>query len=114
MVVWRRSDVLAKEVHRITLGFPSFEKFELGGQMRRSSGSIPDNIAEGSCKGTNKDFANYLNHSKGSARELESQIGRACEAGYIEVKDKDRLLGELGEIVKMICGVARFLKKKGG
>lgn len=112
MVVWRRADVLAKEVHKITLGFPKFETYELGIQMRRSAGSIPDNIAEGSCKGTAKDFTNYLNHSKGSASELEVQVGRAFEAEYISLKDKDRILKELENIVKMICGVARYLKKK--
>lgn len=113
MKVWVRADVLAKEIHKLTLEFPSFEKFELGGQMRRSSGSIADNIAEGSCKSTSKDFTNYLNHSKGSATELESQVGRAAEAGYIGLEDKNRILKELDEIVKMICGVARYLRKKG-
>ncbi len=111
MIVWGRADVLAKEIHRITLGFPKFETYELGSQMRRSAGSIPDNIAEGSCKGTAKDFVNYLNHAKGSASELESQVGRAAEAGYVSSEDKDRILGELGEIVKMICGVVRKLGK---
>jgi four helix bundle protein len=112
MKVWVRADVLAKEIHKLTLGFPKFETYELGSQMRRSAGSIPDNIAEGSCKSTSRDFINYLNHSKGSARELESQIGRAVEAGYVSLEDGERILKELMEIVKMICGVARFLKKK--
>ena len=113
MIVWQRADKLAKKIHSLTLSFPKFETYELGSQMRRSSGSIPDNIGEGSCKGTNKDFTNYLNHSKGSAVELESQIGRAYEAGYISLGDRDLILKELEEIVKMICGVARVLKRKG-
>jgi len=113
MKVWQRGDKLAKEIHRLTLGFPSFERFELGSQMRRSSGSVPDNISEGSCKGTDKDFINYLNHSKGSASELEVQIGRVFDAGYISEADRDKYLKELGEIVKMICGVIRYLKKEG-
>jgi len=112
MKVWHRADKLAKEIHSLTLSFPKFETYELGGQMRRSAGSIPDNISEGSCKGTNKDFINYLNHSKGSASELESQVGRAFDARYISLEDRDRILKELGEIVRMICGVARFLRKK--
>ena len=111
MKVWQRADVLSKEIHRLTLGFPKFEMYALGDQMRRSSGSVPDNISEGSCKGTNKDFINYLNHSKGSVSELEVQIGRAFDAGYIREEDRDRYLKELGEIVKMICGVIRCLKR---
>jgi len=111
MVAWVRADKIAKEIHALTLGFPKFETYELGSQMRRSAGSIPDNIAEGSCKSTDKDFANYLNHSKGSASELEVQVGRAAEAGYISTVYRDKLLKELLEIVKMICGVARVLRK---
>jgi len=113
MKVWHRADKLAKKIHRLTLSFPKFETYELGSQMRRSAGSIPDNIAEGSCKKTAKDFINYLNHSKGSASELESQIGRAFSAGYISEFDRDRLLKELSEIVKMICGVIRYLNRNG-
>ena len=112
MKVWMRADKLAKEIHRLTLGFPKFEIYELGSQMRRSAGSVLDNISEGSCKGTDKDFINYLNHSKGSAAELEVQIGRAFDAGYISDGDRDRILRELGEIVKMVCGVIRYLKRK--
>lgn len=112
MVVWQRADKLAKEIHSLTLSFPKFEMFELGSQMRRSSGSIADNISEGSCKNTDKDFAHYLNHAKGSARELESQIGRVVEAGYISREKGDELGGELLVIVKIICGVIRKLNSR--
>jgi len=113
MVAWQRADKLAKEICRVTLGFPKFEMYALGDQMRRSSGSVPDNISEGSRKSTDKDFINYLRHSLGSAGELESQIGRVVDAGYISGEDGKRFLKELGEIVKMIYGVIRRLKRKG-
>lgn len=113
MVVWKRADVLTKEIHFLTLKFPKFETYELGSQMGRSGGSIPDNISEGSCKSISNDFINYLNHSRGSALELESQIGRAFDVGYIDVERRDRLLVELREVIKMICGVVRHLKNKG-
>ncbi len=112
MKVWQRADVLGKEICRLTLRFPKFEMYALGDQMRRSSGSVPDNISEGSMKSTDKDFINYLNHSKGSAAELEVQIGRAFDAGYIGEGDRDKYLKELDEIVKMLCGVIRYLDKK--
>ena len=115
MRVWQRADKLVKEICRVTFGFPKFEMYALGDQMRRSSGSVPDNISEGSRKTTDKDFINYLRHSLGSAGELESQIGRAVDAGYVSGEDSDRYLKELDEIVKMIYGVIRHLmrKKKG-
>lgn len=114
MMVWQRADKLAKEICSVTLGFPKFEMYVLGDQMRRSVGSVPDNISEGSMKSTDKDFINYLRHSLGSAGELEVQIGRAIDAGYISSEDGKRFLKELDEIVKMIYGVIRRLKRKRG
>lgn len=111
MKVWVKADRLAKEIHKLTLGFPKFEVYALGDQMRRSSGSVADNISEGSCKTTDKAFVNYLNHAKGSASELESQVGRAARAGYISLEDGERLKGELLSVVRMICGVIRKLRK---
>ena len=38
------------KIHRLSLGFPEFERYELGGQMRRSTKSVALNIAEGFAK----------------------------------------------------------------
>ena len=110
MKVWQRADVLAKEIHRLTLGFPKFENYELGSQMRRASASVSDNIAEGSCK-SEKSFINFLSIARGSVKELEVQIGRSFEVGYFSVGDRDRILRELEEIGKMISGVIRKLRE---
>jgi len=53
-----------------------------------------------------------LNIAKGSVKELEVQIGRSFEVGYLSVEDKDKFLAELDEIGKMISGVVRYLGKK--
>ena len=108
--MWQRADKLSVEIHRVTLGFPKFENFELGGQMRRSSGSVPDNISEGSTKGK-KEFVHYLKTARGSAKELEGQISRAFRFGYFSEEDRDRYLKEVLIILKMISGVIRFLGK---
>jgi four helix bundle protein len=113
MNVWIRADKLAKEVNSLTLSFPSFEKFELGSQMRRSSGSMPDNIVEGSGKTSDKEFVHFLNYAKGSARELDSQVGRCVEAGYFSEEVGKRLKEEILVVVKMICGTIRKLKRDG-
>ncbi len=111
MKVWQRADILSKEIHKRTLSFPKFENFEVGSQMRRSSASIPDNISEGSGKSVNV-FINALKIARGSAKELEVQIGRCFEFGYFSVEDKDKYLKELDEIGKMISGVIRWIERK--
>ncbi|MBU3923604.1 MAG: four helix bundle protein [Nanoarchaeota archaeon] len=112
MKVWQRADVLSKEIHGLTLLFPKFEKWELGGQMRRSSASVPDNISEGSKKTTEKSFIKFLDDAKGSLAELETQVGRAFEVGYFNEEVERKYLNELNEIDKMLNGVKRYLKKK--
>ena len=47
LIVWQKSMILVKEIYQITSNFPNEEKFGLTSQMRRSSISIPSNIAEG-------------------------------------------------------------------
>ena len=58
--VWRKGVDLAVKVYEITEQLPKSETFGLISQMRRSSVSIPSNIAEGRCRSTRKDFVNFL------------------------------------------------------
>jgi four helix bundle protein len=51
LVVWQRADDLFIEIHRLTHQlFPSFERYELGSQLRRAAYSVPANIVEGSAR----------------------------------------------------------------
>ena len=72
--VWKKARVLVKKVYELTAEFPTDERFGLISQLRRCSVSIPSNIAEGSGRGSNKDFARFLSISMGSAFELETQL----------------------------------------
>ncbi len=109
--VWHRAVDIYEEIKRITLGFPDYEKYALGDQMRRSAESISSNICEGSGESTIKSYISYLHHSIGSKKELENQVILACKAGYISDEKRDSLLKELDEIGKMLFGVIGFLKK---
>lgn len=72
--IWKKSLDLSVDVYRITEEFPVVEKYNLISQIVRSAVSIPSNIAEGSGRGTNKDFCRFLNIALGSAYELETQL----------------------------------------
>jgi hypothetical protein len=52
--VYKRSYALALEIHRLTLTFPKIEQYEMAQQLRKSSKSIPANIAEGMGKQESK------------------------------------------------------------
>ena len=58
----------------MTTILPRAEEYALTSQLRRAAVSIPSNIAEGSKRGTQKDFAQFLRIAMGSAAELETQL----------------------------------------
>lgn len=84
---------LVEKVYRLTYEFPKEEQYGIISQMRRCAVSIPSNIAEGSRRGTKKDFAHFLIISFGSAGELETQlkIAKRLEFGkldkYLEIEE---------------------------
>ena len=72
--VWNDSRKLVKEIYLLTKQLPETEKYGLVSQINRCVISIPANIAEGSAKDSQKDFARFLQISLGSAFELETHI----------------------------------------
>jgi len=100
--IWQRGRLLAKEVQKMTEQFPKEERYGLTSQMRNCSRSIASNIAEGSQRSTNKDFANFILIAKGSLAELETQIIMALDYGYISKQEHDRTIMDIDELGKMI------------
>lgn len=72
--VWRVSMDLVVKVYEITREFPKSEQFGLASQLQRSAVSIPSNIAEGSGRGTKRDFAHFLDQARGSLFEVITQL----------------------------------------
>ena len=100
--IWHRSHALTLEIYRTTKSFPKEEIYSLTSQMRRSSSSIPTNIAEGCGRNSNPDFARFLTIAMGSSAELEYQLILSKDLDYISLDDFDRLFEDLTEIRKMI------------
>jgi four helix bundle protein len=72
LIVWQKGMQLVNKVYDVTDDFPKSELFVLTSQMRRSSISIPSNIAEGSVRSTRKDYCNFLKITLGSSAELST------------------------------------------
>jgi four helix bundle protein len=100
--IWKRSRLFCYQIYQITSKFPADEKFGLTNQLRRSSVSIPSNIAEGSSRNSNKDFARFLEIAIGSAYEIETQLLIALDLGFIKIDELEKSVNELNEIIKMI------------
>jgi four helix bundle protein len=100
--IWQKSRVLVKEVFLSTREFPAEEKFGLVSQILRSAYSIPSNIAEGSGRSSNKEFARFLDIALGSAFELETQLILASDIDYLSEDKLQEVQILLQEIQKMI------------
>lgn len=110
--VWQNARKFVKEVYISTADFPDEEKYGLISQMRRSAVSIPSNIAEGSGRGTDKDFGHFLNIALGSAYELQTLIFLSFDINLIKEEKMNELNSPLGEIQKMIYGLIKSKLKR--
>jgi four helix bundle protein len=103
--VWNKAVDLAVKIYETTALFPSEEKFGMTSQMRRSSVSIPSNIAEGTARNTSKAFTNCLDISLGESFELETQTIIARRVGLLNQHDFESINQDLDEVQKMIIGL---------
>lgn len=98
LIVWQKAMQLVRETYAATEKFPKSEMFGLISQMRRCAVSIPSNIAEGSRRGTRKDYRSFLLNAFGSGAELETQVEIAKQLPFgkkIEYSQMDTLLDEV-------------------
>ncbi len=108
--IWNRSKDLAVNIYRLTQEFPSTEKFGIVSQMTRSAVSVPSNIAEGSSRSSEKDYARFIEISIGSSFELETQLLIAQELDFGNKEKMNYALTELNEIQRMINNFHSKLK----
>ncbi len=109
--VWQRSSRLSVAIFQ---NFENCKFFTLRDQIRRSGLSIPSNIAEGAERGSAKDFAHFLNFSKGSCAELRTQVYIARKLKVVEKSDSEGLIAETKEISAMLEGLRRSILAKSG
>lgn len=100
--IWKRSIELSKVIYEVTKLFPSNERFGLTSQIQRAAVSIASNIAEGSSRKSEADFARFLEISLGSAFEVETQLTIAKEIGYLDDINYVKILSEINIIQKQI------------
>ncbi|MDK2771691.1 MAG: four helix bundle protein [Flavobacterium haoranii] len=108
--VWQKSHQLTVDVYATLQSFPKEEMFGLTSQMKRSSSSIPTNIAEGCGRNSDKDFARFLIIAFGSANELEYQFILSRDLKFIEAEKVNQLLFQIEEIKKMLNSLILKLK----
>ena len=106
--VYRRSYELALRVHKLSLAFPSFERFELGRQLREATKSIPANIAEGYGRKTSPaDFKRFLVMSLGSCDEVRVWLEFCKDLVYVSEAECKELVDQYDQVGKMLTGLLK-------
>jgi len=111
LIIWKLARELAKNIFKLTLKDSFSKDFKLVGQIRSSSGSAMDNIAEGFDREGNKEFIQFLYISKGSCNEVKSQLYRALDNNYIDKNEFDLNYDKATELSNKTKSFINYLKQ---
>jgi len=111
LIIWQKGIEIVKKVYVLTKQFPNEEKYGIVSQMTRASVSIPANIAEGSSRNSDKDYARFLQISLGSAFEVQTYLIIAKEMNWVKIEEIIQVELLLEEEIKMIHRFINTLNK---
>jgi four helix bundle protein len=112
LLVWQKAMELSVEIYRLTKHYPSHERYGLIGETRKTSRSIPYNIAEGHKRASTAEYIRFLGIAAGSAGELETQLLLAGRLGYVKERNPEAVLALHAEVERMLGSLIRSLKAK--
>jgi four helix bundle protein len=99
-----------RSMYRFARSLPKFEEFALGSQLRRASISVSANIAEGSGRNSDADFAHFLEIAYGSTMECASLLYLGLDEGYFKDVDVSAALIEINAISGRLVRLNQSLK----
>jgi four helix bundle protein len=107
--VWQKAIDFADLVYNRTRGFPADERFGLTNQMRRAAVSVSSNIAEGTSRISQTDFARFIEIATGSVFEVVSQSFIGRRQGFLTEEGFRALYSSADEIGRMLSGLRKSL-----
>lgn len=106
---WKKAREVDNTIYKLSSKGEFKVDYDLRSQIRRSSGSMMDNIAEGFGRGGNREFIQFLGISKGSANEVKSQLYRVLDREYCTEDEFQILYEQVSEIIRMTDSLIGYL-----
>jgi four helix bundle protein len=112
--IYQMAERLEIVVHKMTKVFPSDELYRSIDQIRRSSASVSNNIAEGYNRYSYKEKIRSCVIAKGEAEETKRNIIRSAKKEFLNTNDADIIADQYTDLIKAISGYINFLYQKSG
>ncbi len=110
--IWKRSMDLVEAIYEMTRAMPKEEVYGLTAHVRKTSVSIPSNIAEGFSRWHTKEYRQFLFVALGSCAELNTQILIAARLKFL---DPDKIVAvsqEIDVVSRMIMALIKKLDQR--
>ncbi|MBU0766676.1 four helix bundle protein [Patescibacteria group bacterium] len=110
--VYKDAKEFRRQVSRLVIKLTDKRAYDLSAQIRRASLSIVLNIAEGSAKKSDIDFARFLEISSGSVNEVVAGFDVAHDENLISSEDLNLIEDKAREIINQLGGFIKSLRVK--
>ena len=108
--VYKDAKKYIKDIYSLSAKFPVEEQFGLINQIRRAAVSIALNLAEGSDRGSDKEFQRFIQMAIGSLNETIAALDISLDNGFINQQNYNIILAQAEKIVKQLSAFRRSLK----
>jgi four helix bundle protein len=110
MPVWKEAMDISVEIFKITVTLPKSEDYGLTSQIRRSSGSVHSNIAEGFGPNTNPDNSRFYAMAKGSCTETQSHLIYGQQVNYFKEEIVNAIFERYNTLIHDLNKLIKSLK----
>ena len=107
--VWHEAHALTLAVYRATAAFPREERYGITVQVRRSTASIAANLAEGCGRGSDADFARFVQYALGPSAETRYHLLLAHDLGWLPDEAHRALEADLLALGRQLCALRHRL-----
>ena len=107
---WQKTKELCNAVFKLINKVKFKGDLALKDQIWKSAGSTMDNIAEGFDDGSTREFIRFLGYSQRSCGEVQSQLYRALDCGYVDKLEFKIVYDFASDCRKQINGFRKYLR----
>ena len=100
------------DVYKATETFPRSELFGLTSQLRRASGSVVSNIAEGQGRLTFGEWRQHLSHARGSLYEVQAEVIASRRLDFLTPETAEHLKKRIRVAGRELAGLITWVRRR--